>query len=239
MTFWDNALQEHNKHASFRVQMWAYSREYAFTCECSGEKQEWRIDICHLKELVPKALLTVRRIFGFGPKAGDKLKKKQKKLADVKARALLHRYLTKEQRLELRATQGFTVQGSDNRAYHVTGGNTFVEYEGQRIALCAIPIEELPTLDVMLAQKIMIENDPEVFLRLAHARNTVTNDFYLSGGFILGDDVQPEKAKSTHLIELTPEQIENPREWVEARLGVVPIEEALEETKEQVEMHLV
>ena len=238
LTAWDVALQAHRKHDSFRVQTYPYSLEYGFTCQCSGVEEEHRIWIGELKLMVPAALASVKRVFGFGPKAGDKLRKRQAVRAHARARALLHRHLTREQRIELKATRGFHMKDRAGRRYHLTEGsctNIYIEHEGTKYTLCVIPTNDrLPIPDILLAQKIMLETDPEAFLRLAHVRDTVTGRAYESGGFILGDPIRPQVVKP--LVELTPEQIENPREWVEGRLGVEPVvTETAEETIERVE----
>jgi len=243
LTAWDAALQEHRGHPSFRTQTHPYTLEYGFTCQCSGVEHEWRIYIGNLKLMVPAALESVRRIFGFGPKAGDKLRKKQTERACIRARALLHRFLTREQRIELRGTQSFKMRDRAGRTYHVTEGAVYLEHEGTKYSLCVVPIEPgLPAPDIMLARRVMLEADPEAFLRLARVRNTVTGECYESGGFFLGDEPQPVKGfDRTGLVELTPEQIENPQEWVEGRLGVVlptmetEQTEIVEETVERVE----
>ena len=241
LTVWDQALQEHKRHASFRVQSWAYTLEYGFTCECSGVEQEWRIFIGDLKLQLPAALESLQRLYRHHGRVGQKLVRRARLKAEQRAKALLHRYLTREQRQELRATKAFTMKGGDGRTYHVTTGscaNVFTEHEGQRYRLCVVPKEWLPTLDTMLAQKVMLETDPEAFLRLAKVTNMVTDDYYESGGFLCGDEPKITRRGTLRermpLVELTQEQIQNPREWVEARFapGVPPqVEMTIEEAE--------
>lgn len=245
LTVWDQALQEHRHHPTFQTQTHPYTLEYGFTCQCSGVEEEWRIFIGELKQLVPGAMASVCRIFGFGPKAGDKLRKRQAVRAHARARALLHRHLTREQRFELKRTRGFRMKDRAGRLYHVTEGtstNIYIEHEGTKYALCVIPTEKLPLPDVLLAQKIMLETDPEAFIRLARVRNTETGEMYESGAFLLGEEPRPVPwNRLRNLAELTPEQIENPQEWVEERLGVTrgaidqEFTDATEEVVERVE----
>jgi len=232
LTAWDGALQAHRKHDSFRVQTYPYSLEYGFTCQCSGVEEEHRIWIGELKQMVPAAMASVKRIFGFGPKAGDRLRKQLHTRAYSRARALLHRHLTREQRIELRGTRGFHMKDRDGRTYHLTEGsctNVYIEHEGTEYSLCVVPKEYgLPIPDIMLAQKIMLETDPEAFLRLAHVRNLATDEVYETGGFFLEEEPRPVLKLARVLVGLTPEQVENPREWVEGRLGVGSTEETVE-----------
>jgi hypothetical protein len=233
MTFWYDQLRQHMKHTSFRTQGHPETREYGFTCECSGLLQDWRIDITCLSELVPQALATIERAFGHGrPKPGSKKRKKELRKASIRSRALLHRYLTKEQRLELRATNGITVKGADGRLYRLNEGrfmNIGVEHEGVMYGLCVAPKGAMPAYDVLLAQKVMLEVAPAPLLRVARAKNIKTGDVVGTAAFLLGElpfqpEASPEGAddhtvKVRPLLDLPSEVIENPREWVEARIA--------------------
>jgi hypothetical protein len=253
LSVWDAALQEHKTHATFRVQTWAYTLEYGFTCACSGTEHEWRIFIGDLKAQLPAARESCMRLFRHHAKAGNKLQRREQAKATMRAKALLHRYLTKEQRIELRNTKAFTMRGKDGRRYHITTGsctNVFIEHEGQRFSLCVIPKDWLPTYDTMLAQKVMLETDPEAFLRLARVKNVKTQEYFESGGFLCGDVPLPLMVRSIReplsLVELTNEQVMNPQEWVAARLEAAPpspvvqtLEVVEEQAQEQVEQRLV
>lgn len=219
LDYWNARLEEHKQHVTFRCETWPYTREYGFTCACSGVEQEWRIDIGCLKELLPAAKESLMRLYRHGRLIGSKLRTREWRRAENKAKALLHRYLTKEQRLELRKTKAFTAKAKDGKSYYITLGsstNVFIEHEGTKYALCVIPKTWLPTYDTLLAQKIMLETDPEAFLRLAVVTNMVTKERYKSGAFLLGEP-KPQPTVLRPIVTLTPEQIENPREWVETR----------------------
>lgn len=221
LSIWDAAFQEHRHHPTFHMHGWPYTLEYGFTCACSGVEREWRIKIAALKTMLPEARESVIRMYRHHQMRGQRVRRRALAKAEDRARALLHRYLTKEQRLELRKTRGFTMRGKDGRTYHVTLGsstNIFVEHEGAKYALCVIPKEALPTHDVVLAQKVMLETDPEAFLRLARVRNTKTQEYFESGGFLCGDPLPAkEKVQPLHVLELADEVLEDPREWVETR----------------------
>lgn len=226
LSYWDAALQEHKRHPTFRMHGWPYTLEYGFTCQCSGEEREWRVKIQALKEMLPEARESVIRMYRHHSTKGAKAERRQRAKAETRAKALLHRFLTREQRLELRKTRGFTMRGKDGRAYYVTLGsasNIYVEHEGVKYRLCVVPKDwSLPTYDVLLAQKIMLETEPEAFLRLAKAARVepVTTkahiyETYESAAFLLGETV--EVRKPLEVIAIPNEVLENPREWVETR----------------------
>ena len=98
MSVWAQHLGEHKRHPTFRVQQWPYTREYGFTCECSGTEQEWRINIGTMREMLPEARVALQRLFRHHTQIGNKQAKRARFKADKKARALLHRFLTPEQR---------------------------------------------------------------------------------------------------------------------------------------------
>lgn len=229
LTYWNARLEEHKGHGSFRVHSFPHSLEYGFTCNCTGTEQEFRIDIGSLKSMVPAARDAVLRLWRHHGRAGMKGQRRSYAKSQTKARALLHRYLTKEQRTTLRKLREFTMTGKDGRTYVVTEGsgmNVFLEHKGVKYRLCVVPKTNLPTFDVWLAQKVMLETDPEAFIRLARVVNTETREVFESGGFILGDEPQRvlPRIETVEIIgprhTLTEEQIANPREWVEARLGI-------------------
>jgi hypothetical protein len=166
--------------------------------------------------MVPAALASVRRLFGFGPKSGDRARKKARELAEVKAKALFFRYLSPEQKWELKATKAITVHGADGRVYLVTEGtcnNVFVTIEGIRYSCCVIPKNDsIPVYDLMLAQKVMLENDPESFLRTAIVMNQETRKTFESGGFLVGDG--PPKQRVT-VLAIQDEDLDQPLAWAE------------------------
>lgn len=231
LSIWDAALREHKGHPTFRMHGHAYTLEYGFTCECSGTEREWRVTITSLKEMLPAARETVIRLFKHHALGHTRKARRERARAELRAKALLHRFLTREQRLEFRKTRGFTMKGKDGREYLVTHGsstNVILEHEGEKYALCVIPEKDwgqIPVSDVLLAQKIMLETDPEAFIRLARVvklkpveggvRPQITES-YESGVFLLGK--APKKVvKPIELLDIPEQVLENPREWVETR----------------------
>lgn len=93
---------------------------------------------------------------------------------EQRAKALLFRYLTREQKWELRAHRRITVWGQDGREYRIyawQGMNVkLVENGEETTSLCVVPKPEvttLPVLDLILAQKIMLETEVGHFLETA------------------------------------------------------------------------
>lgn len=96
------------------------------------------------------------------------------KEARDRSRALLEEFLTAEQRDELLHSACFHVQGADGFRYQIRLGqahNVFrVNETGQRvIEYCLITKGILPVCDQLLAQKVLLETDPETFHKTANA----------------------------------------------------------------------
>lgn len=246
LSIWDTAFQEHRRHPTFRMAGYPHTLEYSFLCSCSGVEQEWRINIATLKSMLPEARDVVQRLFRHHSKTGQKKLKRQLRKAEVRARSLLHQHLTREQRLELRKTKGFTIQGKDGRLYHLAAAqNITLEHEGMKYSLCVHPKDVLPTSDVLLAQKIMLEADPETLIHIANIRNLTTGESIESGSFVLGEELKVKSWRRTELLDFTEEQLEDPREWIETRCRDATIQEQpkvvtedeqqLESSQEQIE----
>lgn len=209
MTYWGSAFDEHQRHASFAIQGWAFSREVGFTCGCSGCDQEWRISLTSLRSMLPQAREAYLHLQGLRrhPVPGTKLLRRDRRRADARAKALLHRALSREQRWELRATKAFTVQGKDDKTYLITEGSTsnvkLLENGVQTHSLCVVAKgTALPVHDLMLAQKLLLEHNPEAFWGLAVVR-----------------DLRPQA--QAVVPEITDEDLEDPTEWVHHRLDAV------------------
>jgi len=226
MEHWAGLLEEHRRHRTFQVQQWPVTREWGFTCECSGTEQEWRIGISGLRTMLPEARESVQRLFRLRTQNGDKKRKRAYRKANGRARALLHKHLTKKQRWELRATKAFTVIGQDGRIYQVTEGsasNVFMLEDGEPIyRFCVVPkVTSLPMYDLMLAQKVLLENNIQLFLNTAVVTNLRTMVRLESGRVLLdgGPEVRALPASALeHRFEITNQDIEEPEAWVLARL---------------------
>lgn len=89
----------------------------------------------------------------------------------ARARALLERALSMDQRRDLFARGYFCVQGK-RYSYRIReghAGNVDALDSGGRVVsrYCAHPLGRIPVHDVMLAQKLWIETDEDMFLREA------------------------------------------------------------------------
>lgn len=235
MSAWADRLRAHRGHASFRLQQWPFSLEYGFTCECSGQEEEWRIHIGGLREMLPEARDALQRLYRHPP--GSRGNRKVGRKAAIKAKALLHRHLTKPQRWELRGAKAFTVLGQDGSTYLVTEGtasNVKLLVDGKpRYSLCVVfkGHSPLPMYDLMLAQKVLLELDIRFFLRTAKVVNMETKAYFDNGLFLLGGGTEP-KTEPAHnpnfgIEDIGREDIENPEPWVRARLN-----EAADEAEE-------
>jgi len=91
--------------------------------------------------------------------------------AEAKARALLERALTPEQRRDLVAGHCFYVKGQ-RYTYRIREGHSgnvdALDPSGYVVSrYCAHPLGRVPVSDVMLAQKLWIETDENMFLNEA------------------------------------------------------------------------
>lgn len=229
MSIFHAALQEHRHHAGFHAQTWAYSREMGFTCDCCGHDEEWRISITELRRMLPEARTRTLNFIQGEARRGNKQKKRAALKANRKAKALLFRYLTKEQKWTLKAEKAFYVTGQDGVRYRITEGtcnNVYkLDKKGQAThSYCVIAEWKtidgmLPVYDLMLLQKLYLEGDPEPFKKKAIVKNLRTKRIYQGGGLAgqtdgyAGMDNRPVPE-----LDLTVEQLDNPEPWVREQL---------------------
>ena len=91
--------------------------------------------------------------------------------AEVRARELLLRMLTPTQREEFRRHGYFVVQVARRGKFWILPSTIFnVLHTETGACYCAAPRGEIPLSDLMLAQKLLLENDPEAFFRVANRR---------------------------------------------------------------------
>jgi len=91
--------------------------------------------------------------------------------SEAKARALLERALSPEQRRDLFTRRCFYVKGK-RFTYRIREGHSgnvdALDSKGRVISrFCAHPLGRVPVYDVMLAQKLWIETDESMFLKKA------------------------------------------------------------------------
>ena len=91
--------------------------------------------------------------------------------AEVRARKLLLRTLTPVQREEFELRGYFSVQVAKRGRFWILPSTVFnVLHAETGTSYCAGPRGEVPLSDLMLAQKLMLENDPEAFFSVANCR---------------------------------------------------------------------
>jgi hypothetical protein len=92
-------------------------------------------------------------------------------VAEVRARELLLRLLTPAQREEFRLHGYFAVQVARRGKFWILPSTIFnVLHAETGACYCAAPRAEVPLSDLMLAQKLLLENSPEVFFAVANRR---------------------------------------------------------------------
>jgi hypothetical protein len=170
---WIDLFHEHRRHPTFRIRGNPLTLEYAFTCECT-EEIEWRVTIRELKqlELSPRTYDLIFRLARDHARLGQWKRNCAK--AEKRAKALLYKYLTREQKWELRATDSFIIIGQDGKRYRISKNecqNVFMmDGDRDKYRLCVVPKGTwIPVYDLMLIQKFMIELDIETFWSLANA----------------------------------------------------------------------
>ena len=98
---------------------------------------------------------------------------RRRREAERRASHLLKEWLSPTQRAQYERTRNFEVQGSHSgKRYRIRSARQMNVDElddcGRRIAVwCFLPAENVPVGDVMLAQKIVLENDEPAMLRIA------------------------------------------------------------------------
>jgi hypothetical protein len=225
MRSWNEALQEHRACRSFHTEGWAHEREIGFSCSCHGDEQVWRIPLTDVRAALPGAMELFRgmRQAEFGYEPNDPAAERAQKKANKRAKALLHRHLTKEQRLHLRATDGFSVIGQNGKTYRIEHGscrNVFLMIGGEkRVLYCIVPAEErVPVYDLMLAQKVMLQSNIKEFFKHA-ATELVVRRSPLTAR-------RARRARRRGLpydefaIPIARHDMDNPAQWADERLAL-------------------
>lgn len=91
---------------------------------------------------------------------------------EQKARELLNRHLTDEQRAQYEAGNGIPVISSAGRQFMIVNGSVYLMENGQQTTSYCIhphPNFRVPPADHALALKLLLEHDEPEFLRIAHA----------------------------------------------------------------------
>lgn len=244
MMAWREALFAHRNHGTFFLADDPRARQFGFVCSCTGTDQEWRIPVTALQDALPEtreAVLRVRDRYMQRLGVGSRKTRHEKRRADAKARALLHRFLTKSQRWDLRATESFRVRGQDGNIYVLTkkwGHSIYMMENGiKRYTFCLVPTGPLPLYDLMLAHKVMIECDLWAFYEKAHVTDNRTGKWHASGLALLEEPVEdpgpiplapPTEETAGQVIPIMRADLEDPGPWLrqQAREAGVHLPEA-------------
>ena len=182
-------LEEHRQHPWFIVEDWPRTLEKGFACSCSGVEREWRISCRSLREGLPEARESTLRLL-------STTRQKQDDTINSRAKILLNQHLTCKQRLDLESTKSFLLTAKDNYTYRITEGSCNnvhrIEKDGtEKFSLCVVSEEQIPTYDLMLAQKLLLETDSAAFLTLARVQDLITKEMFDSGSFLAYNQPPP------------------------------------------------
>ncbi len=188
--------------------------QYGFSCACSGVREDFNISVRTLAQVLPEARDSFFRRFRAVEGRGRKKAKKDAKVAFMRSKALLHRYLTAEQRRELKGTKSLTLQARDGKTYLLTAGHISVLGNDSKPThhLCVVVKGHghIPAYDLMLSHKLMLECSPEDLWKIAVVTKVPDRELAL---------VDPTPPYPVGVIPV--EVLDNPAEWVEQRLQCV------------------
>lgn len=99
--------------------------------------------------------------------------KKDREEADKRAEELLKKHLDQKQREQYEKDKKFRVRSKDGAEFELaslwSGNAVELTPDGKRLArFCIHPREYVPIPDLLLAQKLMLETDPETFRKTAN-----------------------------------------------------------------------
>lgn len=194
---WRELLRDHRNHPSFCTVQDVMKREIGFACSCTGERQEHRITLTRLMDILPDVRTSIQRTFSNFQSKGNKARKRKSLKAQVRAKALLYRYLTREQKWSLRASKSFTLTGKDGHTYEIKeyGCNNVTRHEDGKpqYQFCVVSKYDtpIPVYDLMLGQKLLLETDPRAFLDMAVTKHIPSGEIWDSGKHIDNPNVEP------------------------------------------------
>ena len=215
LRIWERFLKEHQNHATFRALSCPRTLQFGFSCACSGVREDFNITVKTLAQTLPEARAFFFRSFRAVEGRGRKKVKKDAKLALMRSKALLHRYLTAEQRRELRGTKSLTLQARDGKTYLLKWGSIDLLGEDSKPThhLCVVAKGHghIPVYDLMLSHKLMLECSPEDLWKIAVVTKVPNRELVLNG----------PTPPLTPIEAIPVEVLDDPAEWVEQRLQCV------------------
>lgn len=99
--------------------------------------------------------------------------------AEQRAQDLLIECLSPSQKEEYISFQCFTVISPSGKPYKIYNSKSY-NVESGGIAYCAGPRDEVPIGDMMLSQKLILENDEERFLTIANKQGNSLEQFRIA-----------------------------------------------------------
>ena len=168
------ALIDHWGHQTFRGCRKARQKTWGFQCNCSSPT-EWLLPESQAYELDPEDSYLVQEPLGDvlqGIKKAAK-RRERREASQVRSKALLYEHLTPKQIKDLQRTGAFTMEGADGCTYRISKQS---QHNVQRLedwelveTFCLVFKDfQIPVYDLMLAQKLLLESDPELFKKLAN-----------------------------------------------------------------------
>jgi hypothetical protein len=98
---------------------------------------------------------------------------RQRKEADAKADELLRKHLSLRQRRQYRRNRSFCVRARDGTQFRIkhgwAGNIEELNAAGKPVnRFCIHPVDSVPYADNLLAQKLLLETDPDKFRKIAN-----------------------------------------------------------------------
>jgi hypothetical protein len=116
-------------------------------------------------------LQTIARLVGRGERPG---RSGRGAAAEARAKSLLLGVLTPKQREDFTRSGYFTVEVAGRGNFVILPDAMFNVLEpATGDCYCAVPATGVPIADLMLAQKLLLESDPDQFFRTANCRHEV------------------------------------------------------------------
>jgi len=168
--FWS----QHKRCGRLKLRSHAEVLTHTLGCECTVKSVS--IDTASLVRLIrhPDYALLAQAYLKWQNKTMEAqaqpwLEFKPTRSAIKKSKALLYKFLTRQQKWDLRATKTFTEVGSDGYIYRIglnRAANVRTERDGQTYHICSVLVQnDIPVYDEVLAQLLLIRTDVRQFLK--------------------------------------------------------------------------
>ena len=166
-----------HQHGEFSIKSSPREMKHYLECHCNAESPIRMT--CALRDYKSRAGLRLFKILGSFVR--NPINREVSWSAHRKARDLLLRHLTKFQKQQMRALGGFGVptrigdfwifgNAYDKKAFQKCNVDVQLKHDGNQYGFCIHTSKdfELPSPDIKLAQKVLLESDLESFLTIAN-----------------------------------------------------------------------